>query len=428
MFRITQEILYHLCSFLDGQSLFELTTVSHYFYNMLQDELIWKKRCQEEFGLIENKWESYSWQYIYYKSLYSRLNVLRESNDTWINAKNTEKNKTIRLISENAPPSSWTEITATADSIYALDSSKKLWIWEPQSCFTQPFRMLGKANERFVKISSYFENCIGLTEDNHLYNISELGLEMIYDQFQTQPRQIVSHPIYSVALTNEDKMYFIGNKRMGPRSMEKYYYKMVQQKFSKCSFFACNPILKEDPIDQLTSLDLYLLALTKSGRVYLLDISNLEEFSKNPKKHMSELVNFSGKSPRTIHSNCGQFTVCTKDGEVLMGDSDVEKDTDPVKLSFLQNQSVRSVSFGCAFPSYYQQNIGRTFGALTTEGKVITWKSIKGRTKINGDEDVQITSMNSLGSEHALSIAFGTQDSGSNSFCGNCFVALVVNE
>ncbi|KAI9243642.1 hypothetical protein BY458DRAFT_530497 [Sporodiniella umbellata] len=375
MLRLSSEIIYSICDLLSGQSLLELSFTAQRFCDLLnKKDSIWRKRCFDEFQLSHSKWNQRTWKNIYYNLLHAPLCLFRENEDGWSHTEIHLPNK--------SRPQRWTKISSTFTSLYALNKLGQLWSLDyhhPQSLL-KPV----KGRLRFVSISTYFYYCLGLTEDNKLYKIQGVEVQKLPGQFKNRPKQILVHGDYTLVLTDVNDLCFLEDQKP-PIWIE----------------------WKEDPIIQLAVLQEFILALTTQGRLWQLRLQDIKTFSNSLKEHRVELVHFSGTLPRTIHSNYDQFAVCTEGGEVLMGQSGVYRNTEPVKLDFLQNQSVCAVSFGCGHNA-----------AWTKTGEVITWKMVEGVSKVERNEDVELKSKDSLGYGHALNVAFGFKYN---------FAALVVN-
>lgn len=110
--------------------------------------------------------------------------------------------------------------------------------------------------------------------------------------------------------------------------------------------------LSDDKIVQIAGLDKYTIALTRFGRV--LKVGS-EAFTGSPMDHVAELVHFSSQQDevndrsrimkRFITGSFNNFAVYTKE-QVMLGNIDATRDTEPNRIPELDNQDICKVTFG----------------------------------------------------------------------------------
>lgn len=101
-----------------------------------------------------------------------------------------------------------------------------------------------------------------------------------------------------------------------------------------------------DTIVQLVALRNRMLALTRSGRVFFMDIHNHQSFAHSPDDFVTELIHYSGPTKRSIWGGFGEFAVCTDQGKLMFGNIYTRADTMPTCNPCLENQFMCKMFFG----------------------------------------------------------------------------------
>lgn len=285
--------------------------------------------------------------------------------------------------------------------------------------FVHPVKLqeLNETQEKvpFRSISTGRGHVIGLARDGRVWHWSNhITLQRVSLPLERDEKvvQVVANWNYSSVLTDRGALFIIPKPDWIIPSQAQVEPAATTIVAPRIDFSSLYPGEQQDEIVQLTGLDGYTLALTRSGRVLKLATGHIEEFSHQPTHHVQELTHFGAKNKeevnerdgsmkRFITGNFDNFAVYTKDGRVLLGKVDATSETQPEVLPGLQNRDICKVSFG----DYH-------CGAVTNGGKLLTWGNFSSGALGHGPDYKDIhkstpTVVEALNDMYVFAIGFG---------------------
>ncbi|KAI8647833.1 regulator of chromosome condensation 1/beta-lactamase-inhibitor protein II [Parasitella parasitica] len=408
-------LLYDILNLLDSTSLIKLSFVSKCFYRLANDEFIWKKLCAQEFNISQdNAFRNKGWKKFYQRLKYhakvltwgenadDRLglgdkpayNVAAQTDFMPANPRLRMPRFTQRYPAQVTVPQEVLslankhiiDISSGGWSFYALDISGSVYMWGTMqadisyrsSVGTTRLRLptlLQENNQtqqkvQFHSISSGRGHAIGLARDGSVWHWSNhVMLQRVELNTDDSIVQVAANWNYSSVLTSTGKVYTVPKPDLIIPSEIENEPQATQIVTSGISTMQL--LNEEDMIVQIVGLDGWTLALTQSGRVLKIATLDQDKLNNQPMECVVELTHFSSAGNehnsrksvmhRFLTGSFRNFAVYTKD-KVMIGNVDATSDTEPTRLSELDNHDVCKVSFG----DYHT-------GALTSQGKLLTW-------------------------------------------------------
>ncbi|RCI01021.1 hypothetical protein CU098_001986, partial [Rhizopus stolonifer] len=206
-----------------------------------------------------------------------------------------------------------------------------------------------QGGSRFVSITCGRDRVIGLAHDGTIWYCCDDMPKRRVKRILDKVIQIVIDDKYPYVLTQGGSIWFVPEPN----------FSHDQEPEPELIFDGNN----SDTIVQLVALRNRMLALTRSGRVFFMDIHNHQSFAHSPDDFVTELIHYSGPTKRSIWGGFGEFAVCTDQGKLMFGNIYTRADTMPTCNPCLENQFMCKMFFG-----------GKCYGALTKEGGLITWQ------------------------------------------------------
>lgn len=245
------------------------------------------------------------------------------------------------------------DITLTPQRIYALDRFGQLYSRRTPSVTSlydkQSDDLVIQGGSRFVSITCGRDRVIGLAHDGTIWYCCDDMPKRRVKRILDKVIQIVIDDKYPYVLTQGGSIWFVPEPN----------FSHDQEPEPELIFDGNN----SDTIVQLVALRNRMLALTRSGRVFFMDIHNHQSFAHSPDDFVTELIHYSGPTKRSIWGGFGEFAVCTDQGKLMFGNIYTRADTMPTCNPCLENQFMCKMFFG-----------GKCYGALTKEGGLITWQ------------------------------------------------------
>lgn len=209
---------------------------------------------------------------------------------------------------------------------------------------------------KFHSISSGRGHVIGLARDGSVWHWSNhIMLQRVELDTDDKVVQVAANWSYSSVLTCTGNIYIIPKPDLIiPSEIEN---EPQPTRIASAGISTARLLNEEqdDKIVQITGLDGFTLALTQSGRVLKISTSDQDLLNNRPMQCTVQLTHFS--SAATEHNNrqgvmhrfitgaFNNFAVYTKD-KVMLGNIHARANTEPIRLSELDNHDVCKVSFG----------------------------------------------------------------------------------
>ncbi|KAG1492446.1 hypothetical protein G6F46_006867 [Rhizopus delemar] len=386
--KLPRDILEYTISYINTESLLELSRVSSYFHLLTNDEYIWKKRCFDHFNIAQDiTYRQNGWKNLYFSLRNAAVYTWGENFDNRLGLTPVEQShgmsvsrkryRSRRIGKEVAEPQEVyalrgkgiVDIVSGGWSFHALDRNGYVWFWGIMQSEQSINATLGTERietpvmlqasipdndkVKFASISSGRSHCIGLAQDGSVWHWS--NCKVIQKVDLVSPKlviQVTANWSYSSILTDDGTVFIV------PMPDDVTSPEMIPAPTLVTFCASSQAILSnsEDQIIQLAGLDKYTLALTKFGHVLKLATRNHAAFSASPEEFVIDLKHFGaseiemndrqGKMKRFITGAYESFAVYTDEDQVLLGSIHSNSQSRPMRLNGLDHQQVCKISFG----------------------------------------------------------------------------------
>ncbi|KAI9273736.1 hypothetical protein BY458DRAFT_154663 [Sporodiniella umbellata] len=353
MLLLPGDIVYQITDCLELDSLLSLSLVNRWFYYLLGDNLVWKKRYLQDFrfGQTLSCWEKKCWRSFYLSlkqlDVYAWKTSPKDFTDLGVSSIENMCFEPFRI--DSFVSKEIIEIALTNMYLYALDRLGHVYFRRTPSA-SRTFdlyadHLLKQGGSCMASIVNSEERVAGYSKENAVWYCSG-------DMSRTQVKGIQDRVIHitsdfyqsTYALTEQGQIWLLPKPYESTSSSE-----LLRASDSR------------DPFQQLVVLKHHcLVVLTRSGRLLI---------SKDQKRFI-ELDYFSGPGARTLFGFQEEFVVCVEQGQVLFGHLDFTPQTLPILIPNLQNKSVSKVFFSRTM-----------YAALTQKGEMLVWRKRWGETE-----------------------------------------------
>ncbi|ORE09933.1 RCC1/BLIP-II protein [Rhizopus microsporus var. microsporus] len=404
------DILECILEYINAESLLELSRVSRFFYNIANDEYVWKKKCFDQFNIAHDiAYRKAGWRRLYLALRNPRVYTWGRNDDFRLGLKSTEtstftveiskREQRIRAGSEVAEPQEVyslrgkgiVDIVSGGWSFHALDRFGYVWFWGIMHSFnTQrsigadsvkiPTKLQTRVPDehkvKFKSVASGRGHAIGLAQDGSVWHWSNCHVIQKVNLLSANNKvvQVTANWSYSSVLTEDGTIFIVPHPLYVSRMDIQNDFEPILAPTVVSMGVPSSAILQDpkDQVIQICGLDNYTMALTKYGRVLKLATKNDMAFATSPEQFVTFLTHFSaserevsdrrGQVKRFITGSFESFAVYTDDDRVLLGSIHSTQDSEPRRLPGLDHKQVCKVSFG----DYH-------YGALTSKGEIMTW-------------------------------------------------------
>ncbi|ORY90476.1 regulator of chromosome condensation 1/beta-lactamase-inhibitor protein II [Syncephalastrum racemosum] len=448
----TDILLENICPYLDAPSLLELTRTCKTFQFLANDELLWRHLVLEDYNVPRDA----SYRHSGWKTLYSRLKdsvvyTWGENVDYRLghNPPLGEVTLPFRMphghmnrmphistpkVLEHLRGKGIVDIMAGGWSFHALDRHGRVWMWGIMQADIAPRRSFGArlvgsptevnlpADVQVRTLSCGRSHAVALDRSGRVWHWSnhKVVQPVIFPSNPTIV-QVTANWGQSTALSETGEIFLIPMPDYANEAELELQPTQIQLPPATLAGISermqfTRPIESGDKFVQIAGMEDTTLALSRHGRVFLLRTKVADDFAYAPATCTRELEAFSATTPevnsrthgmqRFISAQFRRFAVYTSTGQVMLGGQNDAPDAPPQILDTLHH-NVCKVSFG----DYH-------CGALTNDGKLITWgrdsKGALGRGDqfLYNDDEQAPAVVESLSDMYVFAIGFGGWHSG----------------
>ncbi|KAI9275741.1 regulator of chromosome condensation 1/beta-lactamase-inhibitor protein II [Phascolomyces articulosus] len=379
-------LLDHIIPRLDVASLCQVSYTCHLFYRLCNDEFIWQYRVSADFALPMNTDRlKNGWKKLYIQLDRAQTYTWGENSDKRLGFSdhdNVERDTFMRQITTPRELRALrgkgiVDIVAGGWSFHALDRRGHVWMWgwmQPKHPFAdsmtsqalvkKPTRVQLPPNVHIISIASGRCHAIALDTAGRVWHWANpwQTRQVLVPRASTKKFiQITAHWNSSAILSSTGELFLV------PFPCASHEQTILDDP----------PVTHpSSPFIQIAGTEKCTIALTQSGRVFKFRTERRDDFVTTPEKYTTELVHFNisplnnnlttttnRKSNRPgvfLSAQFRHFAICCQ-GKVLIGKQDGDDQHLPQILDAM-NHEICKVTFG----DYH-------FGALTTQGRLLTW-------------------------------------------------------
>ncbi|KAI7847838.1 regulator of chromosome condensation 1/beta-lactamase-inhibitor protein II [Circinella umbellata] len=371
-------LLYHIILRLKVTSLTQLSKTCQLFYRLCNDESIWQYRVTTDFSLPMNTDRlKHGWKRLYIQLDCAHTYTWGENSDKRLGFNDQDQLERDTFMRQITTPRELRalrgkgiiDIVAGGWSFHALDRHGYVWMWgwmQPKHPFTnsgmvsqtlvrKPTRVQFPSDVHITSIASGRSHGIALDTLGRVWHWSNCWQPkqvMVNKKTSTQKFiQITAHGNSSAILSTTGELFLVPFPNVSqPQTM-------IEDHPVTCS---------SSPFIQIAGTEKCTIALTQSGRVFKFWTERRDEFIRMPEKYTIELIHFNvpstvvNKKSILLSAQFRHFAICSQ-GKVLMGQQEGDEQHVPQILDVVDHE-ICKVTFG----DYH-------FGALTTQGRLLTW-------------------------------------------------------